>query len=77
MLKIMGHHAQSFAHIPDVPPFFAKEPDMRLIIRNWMDLARQQLQKGRFPGTIGTEDGDVLTLLEGQRKVGETQVSPR
>ena len=77
MLKVVRDHAQSLANIPDVPPFFAKEPDMRLIIRNWMDLARQQLQKGRFPGTIGTEDGDVLTLLEGQRKVGETQVSPR
>jgi hypothetical protein len=36
-----------------------------------MDLAGQQFQKGRFPGAIGTEDGDMLTLLEGQREVVE------
>jgi hypothetical protein len=42
-----------------------------------MDFASQQLQKGRFPGTIRTKDGDVLTLLEGQRKVGEnTGIAP-
>jgi hypothetical protein len=71
MLKIMGHHAQLFAHIPDVPQLFAKEPDMRLIIRDWMDLTGQQFQEGRFPGAIGTEYGDVFTHLDGQREILE------
>jgi hypothetical protein len=42
-----------------------------------MDLAGQQLQKCRFPGAIGTENGDMFTLVERQRKVGEdTGVAP-
>ena len=36
-----------------------------------MDLAGQQFQKSRFSSTIGTEDGDVFTNLDGQREVLE------
>jgi hypothetical protein len=71
MLKIMGYHPQSLADVPHIPPLFAEQSDACRVIRDRMDFARQQLQEGRFPSTIRTEDGDVLTLLEGQRKVDE------
>ena len=77
MLKIVRHHTQSFTNIPHVPPFFAKYSDARRVIRDRMDLAGQQIQESRFPGAIGTEDGDVFTHLDGQREVIEdTGVPP-
>ncbi len=67
MLKIMRHNPQSLPHIPDVPPFFAKQTNGCLIIGNRMDFTGQQFQESRFACAIGTKDGGVFPCWKHDR----------
>src|SRR5690242_8025106 len=58
-------------HVPDVPLRLAEEPDGSALFRHRVHFAGQELENGRLPGAIRTEDGRVLIRLQQEREIIE------
>ena len=71
MLKIMRHHPQSLAHIPDIPLLFAEQPNRCLIIGKGMHFTGQQFEDRRFACAVGTKDRGVHPCCKREGQVIE------
>jgi hypothetical protein len=71
VLQIVRHHAEVGTQVPDVPALLAEEADVTARALDGIDLARQQLQQGRFAGAVGAEDGGMAAGGDVERQIIE------
>ena len=69
-MEVAGDDPQLRAQLKDVPSVVAKNANWRRTVgrRERALVMGQQADQDRLAGAVGTEDGGVLTVVDGQRE---------
>ena len=71
VLKIVRDDAEVGPQVEDVPALLAEDAYGTALALDGIDVARQQLEQGRFAGAVGSEDGGLASGRDVERQVVE------
>ncbi len=71
VLKIVRDDAEVGPQVEEVPALLAEEPYGAALALDGIDIARQQLEQGRFAGAVGSKDGGLASDRDVERQVVE------
>jgi hypothetical protein len=76
VLKVVRDDAEVSPQVEDVPALLAEDAYRTALALDGIDVARQQLEQGRFTGAVGSEDGGLASGCDVERQVVEDEGAP-
>ena len=71
VLKVVRDDAEVGPQVEDVPALLAEDAYGTALALDGIDVARQQLEQGRFAGAVGSKDGGLASDCDVERQVVE------
>jgi len=72
--EFRGDDTEALLEFGKVPALATEDADLRFRLGNWIALAGDGLDEAGFAATVGAEDGDVLSGVDGEIDVVEDDV---